>query len=202
MNFTKVTMILRGYTYEQVRVVANILAGSKIKNMEITLNTENAIDIIYKISEEFKDQLNIGAGTVLTFDELKQATQAGAKFILSPKMMEKNMIIYCKNNDVISIPGAFTPSEIAESFKNGADIVKIFPANELSIDYAKKVIEPLGDLALMAVGGVNKDNVKRILESGYSHVGTAGGIFKKEDIISMNIDKLKESLYGFENNLT
>lgn len=202
MNLSKVTMILRGYTYEQVKSVAEVLLNSKhICNMEITLNTENALETIQKIADEFQGRLNIGAGTVQTYDELVKAVDAGAKFALSPRTMTKEMIEYCKKHDVISVPGAFTPSEIAAQFEMGADIVKVFPANEVSLSYAKKVCEPMGDLKLMAVGGINCKNVKEAFQSGYQYVGTAGGLFRKEDILAMNKEKLMESLILFEKEL-
>ena len=202
MNLSEVTMILRGYSYEEVRCVANVLVESKyIRNMEITMNTEDALGTIKKIAEEFQGILNIGAGTVQTYDELVLAVDAGAKFVLSPRMMTKQMLNYCKEKGVISIPGAFTPSEIAKSFEDGADIVKVFPANEVSLSYAKKVCEPMGDLTLMAVGGITASNVKKAFESGYTYVGSAGGIFSKKDIQSKDVDKLKNSLANFEKEL-
>ena len=79
MELSKVTMILRGYTYEQVRCVAEVLINSSyVKNIEITLNTSNAYEIIKKIADEFQGRLHIGAGTVQTYDELVQAIAAGA----------------------------------------------------------------------------------------------------------------------------
>lgn len=202
MKLSPVTMILRGYNCEQVKYVAETLVNSKfVHNMEITLNTDNAYDTIRKISEEFQERLNIGAGTVQTYDELRKAVEAGAKFALSPRLMTKQMLYYCKTNSIISVPGAFTPSEIAQAFADGADIVKIFPANELTLSYAKKVCEPLGNLPLMAVGGINRNNVNEAFGSGYQYVGTAGGIFKKEDIITLNKENLKESLVQFEKEL-
>lgn len=194
----KATVILRGYTYEQVRLIAEELVGSKVKNMEITLNTEDAITTIRKISAEFGDRLNIGAGTVLTYEELVAAIDAGAKFVLSPNMMSPEMLAYCKEKGVISVPGGYTPSEISTLFAQGADIVKVFPANELSHSYAKKVCEPLGDLPLMAVGGVNTENVKEIFKGGYQFVGTAGGIFKKQDLLDLNREAIRVSIQAFE----
>ncbi|MGN1376821.1 MAG: 2-dehydro-3-deoxyphosphogluconate aldolase, partial [Dorea sp.] len=86
MTFGKVTMILRKYTYEQVRSVAEVLLDSQyVRNVEIALNTENAYDIIRKISAEYRGRLNIGAGTVQTYDELLKAIDAGAEFVLSPR---------------------------------------------------------------------------------------------------------------------
>lgn len=199
MELSKVTMILRGYNLDQVRNVAEVLLHAKfVKNMEITLNTDNAYEIIRAIAKDYQGRLNVGAGTVQTYDELVNAIEAGAKFVLSPRRMTKDMLAYCNENDIISVPGSFTPSEIGEQFELGANIVKVFPANELSLSYAKKVREPMGDLKLMAVGGINKSNVKEALDSGYQYVGTAGGLFAKEQIINKDFEGMLKSLKEFE----
>lgn len=196
---SKITMILRGYTYEEVRCVAKVLTrATYVKNMEITLNSADPYNTIARISQEFGDVLHIGAGTVQTYEELELAIKAGASFVLSPRMMSKAMLDLCKKHQVISVPGSFTPSEIAQSFADGADIVKVFPANEVSYAYAQKVIEPMGNLALMAVGGVQRKNIKEVLSSGYQYAGTAGGLFRKEDIKDFNEGKMLESLQLFE----
>ena len=199
MELSKVTMILRGYNVDQVRAVAEVLLQAKhVKNMEITLNTDNAYKIIRTISDEFQGKLNIGAGTVQTYDELVKAVEAGAKFVLSPRQMTADMLAYCKKKGIVSVPGSFTPSEIGEQFAMGADIVKVFPANELSLKYVKKVCEPMGDLKLMAVGGINKENVREALDSGYKYVGTAGGLFPKDQIVQMDKARMLMSLKEFE----
>lgn len=202
MKLSKVTMILRGYSLDQVKNVAEVLLHAKhVKNMEITLNTEGAYEIIRAISSEYGDRLNVGAGTVQTFEELKKAVESGAKFALSPRQMTMDMFDYCKAHNVISVPGSFTPSEIANQLYLGADIVKVFPANELSLSYAKKVCEPMGDLPLMAVGGINKNNVKEAFVSGYQYVGTAGGLFPKEQILGCDKEHMLQSLSAFESEL-
>jgi len=194
----KVTQILRGYSYEQVRTVASILQDSAINGLEITLNTEDAFETIRKVSIEFNGKLIVGAGTVLSYDELVKAIDVGAKFVLSPNLMTAKMLAYCKEKNIISVSGAMTPSEISEAFARGSNIVKVFPAKEFSYSYGKTVCEPLGDLKLMAVGGVNISNVNNYLDSGYQYVGTAGGIFKSDDIRNENTDNLKKSLKAFE----
>ena len=194
-----VTMILRGYNREEVNLVAEVLLESKyVKNMEITMNTEGAVEIIKEISSQYGDKLNIGAGTVQVYEELVQVADAGATFVLSPRMMDDRMMTYCKKHNIKAIPGAFTPSEIAESYYKGATAVKVFPANEVSLSYAKKVKEPMGPIPLMAVGGINKDNVSEALASGYDYVGTAGGLFSKEDIKNKDKAAMLRSLELFE----
>lgn len=202
MKLSKVTMILRGYSLDQVRNVAEVLLHARhVKNMEITLNTEGAFETIKAISTEYGDRLNVGAGTVQTFEELVKAIDSGAKFVLSPRQMTMDMFDYCKSHNVISVPGSFTPSEIANQLYLGADIVKVFPANELSLSYAKKVCEPMGNLPLMAVGGINRNNVKETFASGYQYVGTAGGLFSKDQILNCEKERMLESLALFESEL-
>lgn len=196
------TGIFRGYTYEQVRVAAGVLLDSRhVRNMEITLNTEGAFETIRRIVDEFGGRLNIGAGTVLDLEGLKRAADCGARFALAPDMMTQEMLDYCRENDIVSVPGGYTPSEIRELFRRGADVVKVFPANELSHGYARKVCEPMGDLPLMAVGGVNAENVVEVIEGGYAYVGTAGGIFRKADLVACDEGALRASLEIFDREL-
>ncbi|GAB2027806.1 bifunctional 4-hydroxy-2-oxoglutarate aldolase/2-dehydro-3-deoxy-phosphogluconate aldolase [Lactovum odontotermitis] len=200
MELSKATLILRGYTLSQTQTLARLLAeqGRQVKTMEIALNTPNALEIIKSIHDEYKDRLMVGAGTVQNFAELKSAIAAGAQFVLSPRMMSRQMLDYCKEHHVLSVPGAYTPSEIGQMFDEGADYVKVFPANEHSIGYARKVCEPMGDMKLMAVGGVTRENVKRHFDGGYALIGTAGGIFRKEDIIAGDEEALSLALSQFE----
>jgi 2-dehydro-3-deoxyphosphogluconate aldolase/(4S)-4-hydroxy-2-oxoglutarate aldolase len=200
-NFPKVTIILRGYNFDQVRTVMKALSQSSINSVEITLNTPGAIEMIKIFSKEFGSQLHIGAGTVTTLEQAKEAINAGVKFILSPVMLSKEIIDLCKEHSVITIPGAMTPTEIYKSFNDGADIVKVFPALSCSTRFFKDVKAPLGDLPLMAVGGVNMENSKEFLDNGADFLGIASGIFNKEDILSENIEGLMKSIRTFESKL-
>lgn len=197
-DFSKVTVILRGYSYESIRTVVKAMLNTKLKAVEITMNTEHAIDIIRKINAEFQDDIMVGAGTVLTFNEAKEAIQAGAKFILSPVTLDKEILDYCQQHHVISVPAAFSPSEIHQMFTDGADIVKVFPAARLSPQFLSDVQAPLGKMPLMVVGGINADNAQEYLDAGASFVGIGSGIFNKEDIIACREDELKKSIQLFE----
>lgn len=192
--FSVVTQVLRGYTFNQVKAVVEVLVDSPVHNVEVTMNTPEAALLLQKLSSEYGSEINIGAGTVLTLEELQIAHKAGATFVLSPTLLSQEMFDYCKEHEILSVPGAFTPTEIAHAFALGADIVKVFPANEVSYGYAKKVCEPLGNLPLMAVGGVTTDTIAEVFAGGYAYVGTANGIFNKNDILTENKAALKHSL--------
>ena len=200
-EFPKITVILRGYNYDQVRLITELLVKYGIKSLEITMNTENAFEIIKKIKEEFGKKIFIGAGTVINMENTKEAVKAGAEFILSPIMLEKEILEYCKSKEVLTVPGAFSPTEITESLRNGADIVKIFPAERLGSKYISDITAPLGELPLMVVGGINKNNVNDYFKKGAKYAGIASGIFKKEDILNEYREKLENTLKSFINSL-
>ena len=200
-EFPKITVILRGYSYKQIRLIVSILVKNGINSVEITMNTEKAAEIIKKIKTEFGEKILIGAGTVTTMEEAKEAVNAGVTFILSPIMLEKEILNFCKSKKVITVPGAFSPTEIIQSFRDGADIVKIFPADRLGKKYISDITAPLGELPVMVVGGINKENVNDYFKSGAKYAGIASGIFNKEDILSENAENLEKSLKDFINNL-
>lgn len=197
-DFPKVTVILRGYTYSQIRTVVKTLLGTKLKAVEITMNTPDAINTIKKISEEFGDSIKVGAGTVKTYREAEEAIKAGATFLLSPIMLSKEIIDLCKKNNVISVPGAYTPTEVSKSLEDGADIVKIFPAGTLGSKFINDIQAPLGKLPLMVVGGVSSENVSDYFKAGACFAGIASGIFNKDDILNENEDELRKSIEYFE----
>lgn len=197
-DFPKVTVILRGYTYSQIRTVVKNLIETELKAVEITMNTPDSISIIQKISDEFGDSIKVGAGTVKTYKEADEAIKAGATFLLSPVMLSKEIIDLCKKNNVISVPGAYTPTEVNKSFDDGADIVKVFPAGTLGTKFLSDIQAPLGQLPLMVVGGVNAENVLNYFKAGASFAGIASGIFNKDDILNENEENIRRSIQYFE----
>ncbi|WP_313184451.1 bifunctional 4-hydroxy-2-oxoglutarate aldolase/2-dehydro-3-deoxy-phosphogluconate aldolase [Lacrimispora sp.] len=193
-DFPKITVILRGYTHSQIRTVVKSLLGTAIKSVEITMNTPDAIEIIKSISKEFGNDILVGAGTVTTYEEAGAAIVAGARFLLSPITFSKEIIELCKEQGVISVPAALTPSEIMQGIRDGADIIKLFPAGIMGAAYLKDIQAPLGRLPLMVVGGVNGSNVKEFFNAGAAYAGIGSGLFEKEDIISENLSGLKASV--------
>ncbi|SEJ64295.1 2-dehydro-3-deoxyphosphogluconate aldolase / (4S)-4-hydroxy-2-oxoglutarate aldolase [Propionispira arboris] len=197
-EFSPVTAILRGYDYEQVKTVVEVLLDSQVRAVEITLNREDSMQIIRKIVEAYGDSIAVGAGTVLKKQDLEQVIEIGADFVLSPIMFSPAMLDLCKQHAVISIPGAYSPTEIYQSFHDGADIVKVFPARGLGTKYFQDIAAPFGELPLMAVGGVNAENVAQYRKAGAKYVGIASGIFQPQDIKRQDKVGLKKSLSYFE----
>lgn len=204
MEFPKVTIIMRGYTYEQIKNVLQLLVDTDrtdVYGLEITLNSPNVFETLEKITKEFGDKCLIGAGTVLNLADAKKSVQAGAKFILSPIKLTKEVLEYCKENKIISVPAAMTPTEVFELHSNGADIIKVFPARTVGAAFFNDIQAPLGKMKLMAVGGVSASNTNQYLTSGASYVGIGSGIFEHEDILAGNKKNMFNSIKYFEGQL-
>ena len=197
-QFSKITAILRGYDCDQVDAVIGILVNSSISAVEITLNREDSIEMIARMIRKYSGKIAIGAGTVLSEEDLEAVVEAGVDFVLSPNVFTKEMLKFCHQHKVLSVPGAFSPTEVYQSLQAGADIVKIFPARTLGSGYFKDLQAPYGKLPLMAVGGIHAGNIREYFQAGASFVGIASGLFNKEDVLRKNMDGMKASLEAFQ----
>lgn len=198
-HFPTVTVIFRGFSKEQVIIAIEQLEKSKREYaVEITLNSPDAFTTIKAASKKYGERMWIGAGTVKNLEEAKKAIDSGAKFILSPIALDKETLNYCKDKKIVTVPSGLTPTEVWKLVEDGADIIKIFPAASVAIDHMKALKGPLGDLPLMAVGGINKNNAKAYLMNGAKYLGVGSSLFKKEDIENKNIEGLEQSLREFE----
>ena len=191
-EYPKLTIIMRGQTLQQIDTVIQAIISKHQKNVaiEITLNTKNAFAIIETLTDKYGDLIPIGAGTVQTLAEAKKAIACGAKFLLGPKKFTEEMIAYAKEHSVLSIPGAMSPQEIADMVELGADIVKVFPAAVVAPRFFKDVQAPLGELQLMAVGGVNLTNIPEFFANGAKYVGLGSGMFSQADLVQQNLENL------------
>jgi len=165
----KIVAIIRGANPNDVLKIAEALQKGGIKLLEITFNSPNALELLEKFSSHMKNELLIGMGTVLNAATAKQAIAAGAKFIISPTL-NVDTIRATKEGGAVSIPGAFTATEILSAYENGADIVKVFPAS-IGADYIKDIRGPLPHIPLMPTGGVTIKNVDSFFKAGAVAVG-------------------------------
>lgn len=199
-DYKKLTIIMRNYTDEQAELVARVASkyGDKAV-IEITLNSDNAYKQIKELNNKYGQNIAIGAGTVLSLETLKKAHAKGAKFALGPRTFSQEMLDYCKDNELVSIPAGMTPSEISDLIWQGADIVKVFPAAVVGARFFKDIEGPFGKLPLMAVGGINKNNILEFKDNGVNYFGIGSSMFNKEDLESLNesgIDKSIQEILG------
>jgi 2-dehydro-3-deoxyphosphogluconate aldolase/(4S)-4-hydroxy-2-oxoglutarate aldolase len=154
---------------------AEALVRGGVTTMEITLNSPGALDGIRLLKAELGNQIALGAGTVLTADQVKTAVDAGASFIVAPDTDEA-VIAASKALGVAVLPGAYTPTEIKRAYTLGADMVKWFPAD--SPDFLRAIRAPLSHIPIMATGGINLDNLADFLKAGAAAVGIGGQLMK------------------------
>jgi 2-dehydro-3-deoxyphosphogluconate aldolase/(4S)-4-hydroxy-2-oxoglutarate aldolase len=154
--------------------VSKALSKGGITVMEFTLNTPGAIEAISKTREAMPD-LIVGAGTVMTADQCREACEAGAQIIVSPGTL-KEVIEVAHEFDRVAIPGAYTPTEIMTALDWGGDIIKLFPAKSAGVEYVKEIMAPLDDLLLMPTGGVTPENVGKFFRAGVCAVGVGGSL--------------------------
>lgn len=176
----KIVAILRGIQAYDVLKIAGALCDGGVKIIEVTLNSPNALLAIEQLNSAYGNQLLVGAGTVLHISDAKAAIAAGAKFLISPNV-DIAVIRAAKDAGILSIPGAFTPTEIVTAHNNGADIVKVFPAPDAA--YIKNILAPLNHIRLMPTGGINLTNIKSFKDAGASAFGIGSSLVNNQSII-------------------
>ena len=175
----KLIAILRGVPMDRIDGVVGALVRGGVRVLEFTFDHDqpdylaaNAAKIRHTV-EKFGDQVLVGCGTAITVEEVEAAHDAGACLVISPNV-DMAVIRRTKQLDMVSMPGALTPTEVVAAYNMGADIVKLFPAGELGLGYIKAVRGPLGYIPMSAVGGVKPENVKDFLDAGVCGFGVGG----------------------------
>jgi len=164
---------------EALKVVEAVREGG-IDIIEITMTVPNAIGVIETIAEESGGGVLLGAGTVLDAETARASILAGAEFIVAPCFNE-GLVKVCKRYSKIVIPGAMTPTEIVRAWEQGADLVKIFPAQQLGgPDYIKAIKAPLPQVLLNPTGGVDLNNAADYIRSGASVISVGSALIDKQ----------------------
>ena len=191
----KIVAIVRGLSPEYLIRLGHAFEESGIGLMEVTYNqsapetwkdTANGIEAVEK---EFGDRLLVGAGTVITLEQVSMTYNAGGHYLVTPTT-QPEIIRAGKALGLGLYPGAFTPSEILAAYDAGADAVKVFPASCLGPGYIKAIRAPLSHIPLMAVGGVNEKNAADFMKAGCVGLGVGGNLVNKEWIRNGEWEKI------------
>ena len=172
----KIVAIVRGLKPEYIVRLGHAFEEGGIGLMEVTYDQKapetwkNTAAAIEAVEKEFGDRVLVGAGTVITPEQVSMT--------------------YRKALGMGLYPGAFSPSEILEAWNAGADAVKVFPAGSLGPGYIKAVRAPLGHIPLMAVGGVNEKNAAEYMKAGCVGIGAGGNLVNREWIENGEWDKV------------
>ncbi|MBQ0099013.1 MAG: bifunctional 4-hydroxy-2-oxoglutarate aldolase/2-dehydro-3-deoxy-phosphogluconate aldolase, partial [Firmicutes bacterium] len=174
---------IRGVESEKILPLVSALYDGGIRIVEVTFpqgeDDRKTFESIKLIKDNFQDKIHVGSGTVLTKKQVILTKKAGGEFVISPDTYKK-IIKKTRKLNMISIPGAFTPTEIMKAVRLKADFVKVFPASSLGVEYIKAIRVPLSKVKLLVASGVNLENIKDYLEIGVSGFGLSSTIINKE----------------------
>ncbi len=192
----KIIAILRGIKGEDLLSLAQALYDGGIRLLEVTFSADGSVRdedtarSIALLASEFKGRMYVGAGTVLTKEQVRLTKASGGAFIISPNT-DKRVIKESKKLGLVSIPGALTPSEIVEAHEYGADFVKLFPVTSMGAEYVKALKAPLSHIKLLAVGGIDENNMSVYLKAGACGFGIGSNITDKKMIAENDWEGIK-----------
>ncbi|PLR76769.1 2-dehydro-3-deoxyphosphogluconate aldolase [Bacillus sp. V3-13] len=178
-----IVAVIRGALPSTIVPIAKALKRGGVKTLEITVETPRVLSLIEKVNLELQDEVIVGAGTVLDPETARSALMAGAKFIFSPTVNTETIRL-TKRYGAVSIPGAFTPTEILTAYENGADYVKVFPACAVGPSYIKDIHGPLPHLPLIVTGGIDMSNVGLYIKAGAVAAGIGSSLVNTKEPIS------------------
>jgi len=173
--------IIRGLSVDEIDFVLPIYKQAGFTTIEITLNTPEALSVISSLANQYNGELNLGAGTVCTLDDLTDAVNAGANFIVTP-IFKAEVVKKCVSMEVPIFPGAFSPTEIYEAWELGASMIKLYPASVVGPSYVSAVLAPLNKVKLMPTGGIHLSNMLAFMKAGATSLGIGSELFDKKII--------------------
>lgn len=174
-----VAAVIRAQSDTQLMDIAKALIEGGVIGVEVTMSTPKAISGIGKLVDALGDKCVVGVGTILDAGTCAEAIHAGAEFVVSP-IMDVKIIETIRRLGKISMPGAYTPTEIFTAHSAGADVVKIYPGNMCGPAYVKDLLAPMPFLRLMPSGGVDVKNVGEWLKAGAVMVGAGSSLVTKD----------------------
>ena len=187
--------IIRGFEPDVCLRLAEAYKKGGIDKVEVTFNQKDpqtwkdTAAAISAIKARFGGDVMVGAGTVLTEEQLRICEDAGGQYMVTPNV-NPSLIRKCVADGLDAFPGALTPTEVVEAFDAGARCVKIFPAGVLGPGYIKAIKAPLSHIPLLAVGGIGPDNIADFIKAGCVGAGVGGNLTNKEWIAAGQWDKI------------
>lgn len=177
----KVVAVIRTNTYKEAKEISEAAIEGGIKIVEVTMSVPEAPMLIRELKDKFKD-ICVGAGTVLSKDELDACVENNADFVVSP-CLDEEIVMYSNEKDMLMIPGLMTISEVNKAYKLGLRFIKVFPGNVVGKQFIGAAKSIFKDINIMPTGGVNKDNINEWIKAGADCTGIGSDlnkVFSKE----------------------
>ena len=155
--------------------VVGALARGGVRTLEITMTVPGAVEVIRDVAKAVPPGVVLGAGTVLDADAARRVIDAGARFVVAP-VFDLDTVRVCHERDVPVMPGCYTPTEMLQAWRAGADLIKVFPATSLGPGYLKDIAAPLPQLKLVPTGGVTPENAGTWIKAGAVALGLGSAL--------------------------
>lgn len=188
--------ILRFFPRDQVEHLVPAVVEGGLVNLEVTLNSPGAADLIRLTRDLLGPRGNVGAGTVTSMQGLDLALAAGASFIVTPVVVPE-VIRACVERGVPVMPGAMTPTEIFTAWNLGASLVKVFPADQLGPGHLRAVKAPFPEIRLMPTGGVTVETLPAFRDAGADAFGVGSPLFDPRQVAAGNWDWFRQRASRF-----
>jgi 2-dehydro-3-deoxyphosphogluconate aldolase/(4S)-4-hydroxy-2-oxoglutarate aldolase len=193
---TGVVAIMRAQSSEQLLRAADAIREGGVQAIEVTMTTPGALQVIEQAASKYDQDVVFGAGTVLDAESARAAILAGAQFIVAPTL-NRELIALCRRYSILSMPGAYTPTEALTAWECGADMVKIFPSSVGGPAFIKALKAPLPQVELVPVGGVGLDNTADFIRAGAAAVGVGSSLINQKLLDAGDFAALTERARGF-----
>jgi len=159
---------------------------------EVTTTTPNTVELVRETRRKYGDEIVIGMGTVLDAITAERGVEAGAQFIVSPSL-HKDVVAKCRKLGVTCCPGAFSATEVAQAWKWGADLVKLFPISQVGPEYMKALMAPFPYIRFVPTGGIDAKNAGEYIRAGAFCLGVGGNLVSKKTIAEGRFDQLTKA---------
>jgi 2-dehydro-3-deoxyphosphogluconate aldolase/(4S)-4-hydroxy-2-oxoglutarate aldolase len=197
MSDAGVVAVIRAPSKDSLIPITEALLEGGVPSIEVTMSTPKAIAGIEMLADKYGDSgAIIGVGTVLDASTARDAIAAGARFVVSP-VTDPDTIATTIRYGAISIPGAFTPTEIVRAWTLGGDVIKVFPSTALGPQFFKDILAPLPQLKLTPTGGVDVKNAGEWIKAGAVAVGVGSALLPKEAVKNGEWKKVSEAAKQF-----
>jgi 2-dehydro-3-deoxyphosphogluconate aldolase/(4S)-4-hydroxy-2-oxoglutarate aldolase len=170
--------------------------ASGLQAIEITMNTEHALRIVSENRSAVPPGKLLGMGTIRNIGEAIQAVESGAMFLVTPNT-DIEVITYAGSKSVPVISGALSPTEVYTAWSAGAEMVKVFPCRTFGPQYIRELRGPFEQIPLVAVGGVNADNINEYFAAGVTAVGASTSLFGRKALMERNLEDIAENVKYF-----
>jgi 2-dehydro-3-deoxyphosphogluconate aldolase/(4S)-4-hydroxy-2-oxoglutarate aldolase len=188
--------IQRGVEAAFFKSVMDASFASGLQALEVTMNTEGSLRIVSSSRPSVPPGKLLGMGTIRNLEEAKKAVDAGAMFLVTPNT-DTVVIEYAKSRSVPVIAGALTPTEVYAAWSSGADMVKVFPCRPFGPEYIRELLGPYEQIPLVAVGGVDLNNIREYFAAGARAVGASTSLFGRKALKEHNIEEISQNVKKF-----